>query len=113
MLLTLGAHHVGIRSQGDAAAHRWGDRDLRPQWNVYGRSIIFERKSAIGAMLSRAELHSGRLGLPEPVDLCNKGATISQGRAAFFAQDDFAFVSNRSGSPAIWRADLGKTLSNR
>ena len=45
-----------------------------------------------------------------PLDLCNKGATITQGRAAFFAQDDFAFVSNRSGSPAVWRADLGKGL---
>ena len=84
--------------------------ELRPQWNVDGRSVIFERTTAIGSMLFRADFHGLRLGQAEPIDLCNKGATISQGRAAFFAQDDFAFVSNRSGSPAIWRAHLGKNL---
>ena len=84
--------------------------ELRPQWNVDGRSIIFERRTATGAMLFRADFHGLLLGEAEPLDLCNKGATISQGRAAFFAQDDFAFVSNRSGSPAIWRAHLGKNL---
>jgi len=84
--------------------------DLRPQWNVDGRSIVFERRTAVGAMLFRAEFDGLCLGQAEPLHLCNHGATISQGRAAFFAQDDFAFVSNRSGSLAIWRAHLGRKL---
>jgi len=84
--------------------------DLRPQWNVDGQSIVFERRTATGSMLLRAELRGVRLAHVEPLELCNKGATIARGRAAFFAQDDFAFVSNRSGSPAIWRAHLGKGL---
>ena len=84
--------------------------ELRPQWNVDGRSIVFERRTATGAMLFRTDFHGLRPGQAKPLELCNKGATISQGRAAFFAQDDFAFVSNRSGSPGIWRAHLGKNL---
>jgi len=84
--------------------------ELRPQWNVDGQSVVFERATASGSILLRAEFHGLRLGQAEPIDLCNEGATIAQGRAAFFAQDDFAFVSNRSGSPAIWRAHLGKNL---
>jgi len=84
--------------------------ELRPQWNVDKRSIVFERRTPIGSILFRADFDGLRLRQPEPLELCNKGATISQGRAAFFAQDDFAFVSNRSGSPAIWRAHLGKNL---
>jgi len=84
--------------------------ELRPQWNIDGRSIVFERRTGTGSMLFRAEFDGLRLGHIGSLDLCNKGATISQGRAAFFAQDDFAFVSNRSGSPAIWRAHLGKSL---
>ncbi|MEO8080772.1 MAG: hypothetical protein ABI641_09595, partial [Caldimonas sp.] len=84
--------------------------DLRPQWNVDGRSIVFERATATGSMLLRAELRGAGLAKIEPLDLCNRGATRTQGRAAFFAQDDFAFVSNRSGSPAIWRAHLGTGL---
>ena len=84
--------------------------DLRPQWNVDGKSVIFERRTATGSMLLRAELRGLQLARVDPLDLCNKGASRTQGRAAFFAQDDFAFVSNRSGSPAIWRAHLGKAL---
>jgi TolB protein len=84
--------------------------ELRPQWNVDGRSIVFERRTALGSMLFRADFDGRHLGQIRPVDLCNKGATICQGRAAFFAQDDFAFVSDRSGPPAIWRAHLGKNL---
>jgi len=84
--------------------------DLRPQWNVDGKSIIFERQTATGAMLLRAELRGLGLTRVQPLDLCNKGATVTRGRAAFFGQDDFAFVSNRAGSPAVWRADLGNGL---
>jgi Tol biopolymer transport system component len=84
--------------------------DLRPQWNVDGKSIVFERRTANGSMLLRAELSGLRLTKVEPLDLCNKGATRTQGRAAFFGQDDFAFVSNQSGPPAVWRVDLGKGL---
>ena len=84
--------------------------DLRPQWNVDGKSIVFERATAPGSKLFRAELRGHRLTNVEPLELCNRGATQTQGRAAFFAQDDFAFVSNRSGPPAVWRADLGKGL---
>ncbi len=35
-----------------------------------------------------------------------RAARQVRGRAAFFAQDDFAFVSDRSGQLAIWRANL-------
>ena len=84
--------------------------DLRPQWNVDGRTIVFERRTATGSMLLRAHLRGSRLSEVEPLDLCNRDATLAQGRAAFFGHDDFAFVSNRSGSPAVWRADLGKGL---
>jgi TolB protein len=84
--------------------------DLRPQWNVDASSIVFERRTAFGSMLFRLELGAGRSEKAEPLSLCNKGATEVQGRAAFFARDDFAFVSNRSGVPAVWRADLNRGL---
>lgn len=84
--------------------------DLRPQWNVDARSIVFERKTASGSMLFRLELGAASARKVEPVSACNRGATQVQGRAAFFAQDDFAFVSNRSGVPAVWRADLNQGL---
>ena len=85
------------------------DRTIR-QWpiafqlgNADDKSVVFEVRSgntsrlfAIGA--------DGRER--NALDLCNHGATRVQGRAAFFAQDDFAFVSDRSGSLAIWRCDL-------
>jgi Tol biopolymer transport system component len=80
--------------------------DLRPQWNVDARSIVFERLAPNGSELWI--LRIGPTGLPacEPLGLCNAGARRARGRAAFFAQDDFAFVSDRSGPLAIWRANL-------
>lgn len=80
--------------------------DLRPQWNVDARSIVFERLAGSGSELWI--LRIGAAGLPacEPLGLCNAGAHRVRGRAAFFAQDDFAFVSDRSGQLAIWRANL-------
>jgi Tol biopolymer transport system component len=82
--------------------------DLRPQWNVDARSIVFERQAGSGSELWI--LRIGHVGLPvcEPLGLCNAGARRVRGRAAFFAQDDFAFVSDRSGPLAIWRANLEK-----
>ena len=44
--------------------------DLRPQWNVDGKSVIFERRTATGSMLLRAELRGPQLGesrSPQPV----------------------------------------------
>lgn len=84
--------------------------DLRPQWNVDGNSIIFERKTTQGSMLFRVDVGRTPPKGAEPIALCNEGASKVQGRAAFFAQDDFAFVSNRSGVPAVWRANLNRGL---
>ena len=80
--------------------------DLRPQWNVDGRSIVFERLSGSGSELWILRIGPGGLPACDPLGLCNAGARRVRGRAAFFAQDDFAFVSDRSGQLAIWRANL-------
>ena len=83
--------------------------DLRPNWNVDGTSIVFERRTASGSALWMLRPQAGRVAATcDPLDICNAGGTKVQGRAAFFAQDDFAFVSDRSGSPAIWRANLAQ-----
>ncbi|MDQ2928031.1 MAG: hypothetical protein M3R22_07685 [Pseudomonadota bacterium] len=82
--------------------------DLRPQWNVDGRSIVFERHVEGRSMLFLLHLAgSGRTDV-EALDLCNAGARKVQGRAAFFARDVFAYVSDRGGQPAIWHADLSR-----
>ncbi len=80
--------------------------DLRPQWNVDARSIVFERLA--GGCSELWILRLGPKGEPAaaPLGMCNAGARHVRGRAAFFAQDDFAFVSDRSGQSAIWRANL-------
>jgi len=80
--------------------------DLRPNWNLDGASIVFERKTGSGSQLWALRLHAQGAPTCEPIDLCNAGGTKVQGRAAFFAQDDFAFVSDRSGTSSIWRANL-------
>jgi TolB protein len=80
--------------------------DLRPQWNVDGRSIVFERLTGDGSQLWILRLGTAGPVSCEPLSLCNAGAHRARGRAAFFAQDDFAFVSDRSGPLAIWRANL-------
>jgi Tol biopolymer transport system component len=82
--------------------------ELRPQWNTNGQSIVFERRSE-----GRSGLHLYHVGEPhhgacEPLDLCNRHANRVQGRAAFFATDVFAYVSDRGGQPAIWHADLNR-----
>jgi TolB protein len=82
--------------------------DLRPNWNVDGTSIVFERKTALGSHLWMLRLHEHGASTCESIDLCNAGGTKVQGRAAFFAQDDFAFVSDRSGASSIWRANLAQ-----
>lgn len=76
---------------------------LRPNWNLDGRSLIFETKEANTSRLHRLTLPDGT---PTALDLCNEGATRVQGRVAFFGPDDFAFVSDRTGQPSIWRCDL-------
>lgn len=83
--------------------------DLRPQWNVDAGSIVFERRTPGGSALHLARRRSSGW-VSEPLVACNAGARRVQGRAAFFAQDDFAFVSDRSGQPAIWRAELAGGL---
>lgn len=76
---------------------------IRPNWNADGWSIVFEVKEGATAMLFSIDAGGKH---ERALDLCNHGATRVQGRPAFFGQDDFAFVSNRSGSLAIWRCDL-------
>ncbi|RYH70467.1 MAG: hypothetical protein EON54_01460 [Alcaligenaceae bacterium] len=81
--------------------------DLRPNWNADSRSIIFERRSGGGSQLHLMTLRAnGGIDTINALELCNVGGSKVQGRAALFAQDDFAFVSDRSGRSAIWRADL-------
>ena len=76
---------------------------LRPNWNLDGASLVLEVKTSAGSLLERCTLD----GSPAtPVGPCNEGASTVQGRAAFFAKDDFAFVSDRGGRLSIWRADL-------
>ncbi len=81
--------------------------DLRPQWNVDARSIVFERQAGDGSELWMLRFAPKGPPTCQPLVLCNAGAHRVRGRAAFFAQDDFAFVSDRSGQLAIWRANLG------
>ncbi|WP_052352006.1 TolB family protein [Deinococcus pimensis] len=77
--------------------------DLRPNWTPDGRSVVFERVEGRDRRLYRVPLGGGAA---EPLDLCNLPGTNTTGRAAFFGQDDFAFVSDRSGVEAIWRCRL-------
>jgi TolB protein len=76
---------------------------LRPNWNLDGASLVLEVKSSAGSLLERCTLDGSP---PTHLAPCNEGASIVQGRAAFFAKDDFAFVSDRGGRLSIWRADL-------
>ena len=80
--------------------------DLRPQWNLDGKSVVFERHEAGQSRLFQLHLEGWRRGDCEALDFCNREARHVQGRAAFFAQDVFAYVSDRGGQPAIWHADL-------
>ena len=73
--------------------------DLRPNWNAEGRSIIFERQEGESAKLYRI----GRDGDGLELAVCTAPGVTVQGRPAFFALDDFAFVSNQTGTFAIWR----------
>jgi len=80
--------------------------DLRPQWNLDGQSVVFERKSNASSGLFLLHLERTRAGVCEALDCCNRQARVVQGRAAFFATNVFAYVSDRGGQPAIWHADL-------
>jgi Tol biopolymer transport system component len=81
--------------------------DLRPQWNVDGKSIVFERHAGARSLLFLLRLAGPHAGMVEELECCNRGARRVQGRAAFFGLDVFAYVSDRGGTPAIWHADLG------
>ena len=81
--------------------------DLRPQWNLDGKSVVFERHEVGQSRLFQLHLEGWRRGDCEALDFCNREARHVQGRAAFFAQDVFAYVSDRavsrpSGMPT-WR----------
>lgn len=76
---------------------------LRPNWNADGESIVYEVKDEDGSKLCFVR-SDGSVSVPLAV--CNEGASHVQGRAAFFAQDDFAFVSDPGGRLAIWRCEL-------
>lgn len=76
---------------------------LRPNWNADGESIVYEVKDEDGSKLCFVR-SDGSVSVPLAV--CNEGASRVHGRAAFFAQDDFAFVSDPGGRLAIWRCEL-------
>lgn len=76
---------------------------IRPNWTTDSASLVYEVKNTSTSRLERCTVQGSA---PEPLNLCNEGASTVQGRAAFFAKDDFAFVSDRGGRLSIWRADL-------
>jgi TolB protein len=84
--------------------------DLRPQWNVDGQSVVFERKEAARSRLFLLRLEGERTRSCEALELCNREAHHVLGRAAFFAPDVFAYVSDRGGQTAIWHADLERRV---
>jgi len=105
---------TGVPTEGDLrcgepqALTDGSEVDLRPQWNCDSKSMVFERHKDGRSLLFMLTFAGARAPACEPLDLCNHGAQRTQGRAAFFSQDVFAFVSDRGGVPAIWHADIAR-----
>lgn len=76
----------------------------RPNWNLDGRSIVYEALTGTGSHLFQIGADGKHA---RSIDLCNDDARRVQGRAALFGPDDFALVSDRTGLLSIWRCHLG------
>ncbi|WP_407543443.1 hypothetical protein Q0M94_27110 (plasmid) [Deinococcus radiomollis] len=77
--------------------------DVRPNWTPDSAGVVFER--LLGAARGLYQVLADGSGLTE-LTLCNLPGTNATGRPAFFGLNDFAFVSDRSGRPALWRCNL-------
>ena len=77
--------------------------DVRPNWTPDSAGVVFER--LLGGTRGVYQVLADGSGLTE-LTLCNLPGTNSTGRPAFFGPNDFAFVSDRSGRPAVWRCNL-------
>jgi len=85
--------------------------DLRPQWNLDGKSVVFERHEAGQSRLFQLHLEGWRRGDCEALAFCNRDARHVQGRAAFFAQYREKKLRNviGSGSAALGNAVFDAT----
>ncbi|ULH18061.1 hypothetical protein MF271_24180 (plasmid) [Deinococcus sp. KNUC1210] len=77
--------------------------DVRPNWTPDSSAVVFER--LLAGTRSLYQVLANGTGLTE-LTLCNLSGTNATGRPAFFDLNDFAFVSDRSGRPALWRCNL-------
>ena len=85
-----------------ASEHRLTDApgaDLRAAWSPDGAQVVFERQEGGRSRLYGVGADGAGL---DALDACNDGAGTVQGRPAFFGPDDFVFVSDRDGAPALW-----------
>ncbi len=77
--------------------------DVRPNWTPDSAGVVFER--LLGGTRGLYQVLVDGSGLME-LTLCNMPGTNATGRPAFFGLNDFAFVSDRSGRPALWLCNL-------
>ncbi len=77
--------------------------DVRPNWTPDSAGVVFER--LLGGTRGLYQVLTDGSELTE-LTLCNLPGTNATGRPAFFALNDFAFISDRSGRPALWRCNL-------
>lgn len=79
--------------------------DLRANWTPDGQWAVFERLQ--GGLRRLYRVRPDGTGL-ERLDLDDPAGSNSTGRPAFFAPDDFVFVSDRLGQPALFRCQRGE-----
>lgn len=78
--------------------------DLRANWTPDGTRIVFERVE--GEQRRLWTIQPDGQGLSEcPLD--DPPDSQTTGRPAFLAPDDFVFVSDRTGRPALYRSQAG------
>lgn len=82
-----------------------GVTDLRANWTPDGQWLVFERLQDGVRRLHRVRPDGSEL---ERLALEDPAGSDSTGRPAFFAPDDFVFVSDRLGRPALFRCQRGQ-----